>query len=189
MSKPSVSGTAILPALKGTNGEQSRAPPNVERLLKDQDEDGKQSIFIGQTGPQSSINQNVGSNASLIGTEQPSDVAIRVNKINIAIKAEKEGVLLGTSDQGKASIDDSREQMNFSNLTNYQNRQPQPMFVEEGESGANYLKEDQQSKESTPPKGSGHGRRKFKPVLKSKSYLNQDGVGSSSQTPSRHHHP
>ena len=189
MSKPSVSGTAILPALKGTNGEQSRAPPNVERLLKDQDEDGKQSIFIGQTGPQSSINQNVGSNASLIGTEQPSDVAIRVNKINIAIKAEKEGVLLGTSDQGKASIDDSREQMNFSNLTNYQNRQPQPMFVEEGESGANYLKEDQQSKESTPPKGSGNGRRKFKPVLKSKSYLNQDGVGSSSQTPSRHHHP
>ena len=63
------------------------------------------------------------------------------------------------------------------------------MFVEEGDTGANYLKEDPQSKESTPPKGSENKRRKFKPVLKSKSYLNQDGIGSSSQSPSRHHNP
>ena len=160
-SKPSVSGAGILPGLKG---------PNVQSLLKDQqDEDGKQSVFIEQVaGPHSIINQNVGSNGSLIETEQPSDVAIRVNKINIAIKnGQKAGQVLGTSDQCKASMD-SREQMNFSNLTNYhKNSKPQPMFGEDGEHNV----KDDKSKESTPQQQNGT-RRKFKPVLKSKSYLN-----------------
>ena len=118
-------------------------------MLKDQqDEDGKQSVFIEQVaGPHSIINQNVGSNGSLIETEQPSDVAIRVNKINIAIKnGQKAGQVLGTSDQCKASMD-SREQMNFSNLTNYhKNSKPQPMFGEDGEHNV----KDDKSKESTP---------------------------------------
>ena len=92
--------------------------------MKDRDEDGNKSVFMGgQIGAvQSSNNQNLGSNTSLIGTEKPSEVAIRINKINIAIKPDKNlGNTMGTSDQGKGSMD-SREQMNFSNLTNYQNR-------------------------------------------------------------------
>lgn len=59
---------------------------NVESLLKDRDDDGNKSIFGG--GAQSSINRNIGSNTSLVGTEKPGDVAIRINKINIAINPE-----------------------------------------------------------------------------------------------------
>lgn len=60
--------------------------PNVQSLLKDQDEDYNKSVHMNQaSGPHSIGNQNLNSNISLIGTEKPGDVAIRINKINIAI--------------------------------------------------------------------------------------------------------
>lgn len=60
---------------------------NVESLLKDRDDDGNKSIYGGAA--QSSINQGmIGSNTSLVGTEKPGDVAIRINKINIAINPD-----------------------------------------------------------------------------------------------------
>ena len=70
-----------MPNIEGA--KQQVRGPNVESLLKDRnDDDGAKSIF-GAPGA-----DVIGSNSSLIGAEKPGDVAIRINKINIAINPD-----------------------------------------------------------------------------------------------------
>ena len=72
---------------------------------------------------------------------------------------------------------DSREQMNFSGLTNYRASKPAAIF-DEGNAGPRSLSRTQEGRaqeaRGSSPGSQSPSRRKFNPVLKSKSYLNQD---------------
>ena len=84
------------------------------------------------TVPYSSTGQNnVGSQGSLIGAQKPSDVAIRISKINIAIKPDN-GNKAHENSQNFKNSQDSRDRMNYSNMTNYYRNAGGPMFDEDG---------------------------------------------------------
>ena len=75
------------------------------------------------------MNVHVNSNQSLMGNEQPSDVAIRVNKINIEInKADTNVANKHDSLYHRGSADGGRIKENFSGLTNYKTGQDIPVF-------------------------------------------------------------
>ena len=78
----------------------------------------------------------------------------------------------GNSIKDKASID-SRE-INFSNMTNYHHKPAVQIFTDEEDAE---VKQSRQRQRLDDSKSSPHGsqspsRRKFRPVLKAKSYLN-----------------
>ena len=105
-------------------------------------------------------------------------MSVRINKINIEINPEHPlnatatSKAVGTSQHERGSME-SREHINFSGLTNYNNSQPAAIF---DEAAAEAARLPHQGHTSTSPqsreyKSQNPSQRKFAPVLKSKSYL------------------
>ena len=105
-------------------------------------------------------------------------MSVRINKINIEINPEHPlnatatSKAVGTSQHERGSME-SREHINFSGLTNYNNSQPAAIFDEAAAKASHLHKQghNSNSPQSREYKSQNPSQRKFAPVLKSKSYL------------------